>query len=134
MINRTNLDYIIALHAMQPATANLVAFHTKQNNATAAGNLVELVRLGLATRRKFDPMKRAPLTDHEIEIRRRWKNGGIIEPGEKWPRQAPTGKRPYLYELTPAAATAAEHLGEALATLEWEIANNDRQQPQRRTA
>jgi len=132
MIATANLEYIVALREMQPATAHLVAHYLNHNSATSAGRLIDLVRQGLATRRKFDPMQRAPLTEHEIEIRRRWKNGGFIEAGEKLTCSR-IGKRPYLYELTPAAFAAAEHLGEALATLEREIANHEPEQ-QRRTA
>jgi hypothetical protein len=115
MIHTSTLEYIVALRELQPATADLVATTLQHNTATSAGRLVEMVRMGLATRRKFDPFKRAPLSADEIRDRRI----GIKNNGCK------IGKRPYLYELTDAANAAAEHLGEALATLEWEIANNE---------
>lgn len=123
MIRTALFETMIALHEMQPADVRLVALTTGVNDSTVASRLVELERLGLATRRKFDPFKRAPMTDTE----RRDRQNGIRTSGCR------TGKRPWLYELTPAATAAAEHLGEALATLEWEIANNGHEQ-QRATA
>lgn len=123
MIHTSTLEYIVALRELQPATADLVAFSLQQNCATSAGRLVEMVRMGLATRRKFDPFKRAPMTADEIRDRQ----NGIKN------SHCRIGKRPFLYELTPAAHAAAEHLGEALATLEWEIANNESEQQRRAT-
>ena len=119
MINRVSLDYMVALLAVQPATCKLVGITVGQNEATASGALVRLHRLGLATRFKRDPMRNAPLTDDE-------KRGLTLY-------RKPIGKRPYLYELTPGAASAAVLLADAFTILETQRpslkeVNNERQQ------
>lgn len=129
-MNRVNLDYMVALAAVQPATARLVAITIDQADATAAGALVRLVSLGLATRSKPDPLADAPLTDWEKVAQRRWKNGlAPLRGGDDTaPWRPPSGKRPYLYQLTPAATIAAGHLCEAFQILEQRNDDNDQQQ------
>ena len=105
MINRVTLDYMVALLSVQPATCKLVGITVGQGEATASGALVRLHRLGLAIRFKRDPLRNAPLTDAE-------KMGFVSTPAR------PAGKRPYLYELTPHAAEAAELLSQAFAVLD----------------
>ena len=105
MINRTSLDYMVALLSVQPATCKLVGITVGQNEATASGALVRLHRQGLAIRFKRDPLRNAPLSDDE-------KNGFAASPC------VPVGKRPYLYELTPHAADAAELLAQAFDVLD----------------
>ncbi|MCK5496375.1 MAG: hypothetical protein KAI80_08195 [Hyphomicrobiaceae bacterium] len=104
MINRVTLDYMVALLTVQPATCKLVGITIGQNEATASGALVRLKRLGLATRFKRDPLRNAPLSEKE-------KLGFVVG-------VLPAGKRPYLYELTPAAMTAAALLADAFTILD----------------
>ena len=118
MINRTSLDYMVALLAVQPATCKLVGITVGQNEATASGALVRLHRLGLARRFKRDPLRNAPLSEDE-------------KLGLKSYRSI-CGKRPYLYELTPDAASAAALLADAFTIMETQRpslkeCNNERQ-------
>lgn len=121
MIATPNLEYLFALLDVQPATVSLVATTMNHNDSTSAGRLTELVRLGLATREKFDPFKRAPLTDSE----RRDRQMGIRRSG------CHSGKRPWLYKLTPTANQAATNLRNAMRELETAT---DEQPNQRRSA
>jgi len=122
MIRTALFETMIALREMQPATVSLVSLATGVNESTVASRLCDLVELQLATRRKFDPFSRAPLTAEE----RRDRINGMKD------GQGRTGKRPWLYELTPDATMAAEHLHHAMQLLE--TANDERQQQTRRTA
>lgn len=101
MIQAATVETIVALYRSQPATAELVALTCGQQIATTSGRLVALVRAGLATRRKFDRFERVPITPAE-------EFHGVVRK---------IGKRPYVYELTPAAAHAAAHLSRALDLL-----------------
>lgn len=115
MLTRANLNTLVTLYRCEPATAELAGITCNQETATTAGRLVELVRLGFATRRKFDPLERAPLTEDERQARR-----------DGWPTwRRRTGKRPYLYELTPSARHAAQHLARAFDLLETEENDNE---------
>lgn len=118
MINRVTLDYMVALLAVQPATCKLVGITVGQGEATASGALVRMMRLGLATRFKRDPLRNAPLSAAEKD----GFHGQVLR----------VGKRPYLYELTPHGAEAAALLEQAFAVLDQQRPslkerNNERQ-------
>lgn len=116
MIHTSKIEYLFALLDVQPATCGLVAVTVSHNVSTSSSRLNELVRMGLATRTKFDPFERAPLSETE----RRDRQIGIRNSGCR------SGKRPWLYELTPTANLATENL--RCAMRELETATDDRQQ------
>lgn len=102
-MNRGTLEYVVALDACQPATCKLVGITRGHKEATASSVLVKMLKKGLATRYKRDPLEDAPLSEKErmgLEVYR-----------------VPCGKRPYLYELTPAGKRLAHYLAPALTIL-----------------
>jgi DNA-binding MarR family transcriptional regulator len=103
-LTRAQIEMLAALHVMQPATVTALLTYIGRHCDTGSDSLQQLVRLGLAEREKWTPP--------EVEITDAMRRG--FEPMP----QGKTGKRPYLYTLTPAARAAAFYLHQALQALE----------------
>ncbi len=121
-MNRAVLDYLVALAACEPATIRLLAITIDQDHGTAATNMLRLLAVGLVTRTKAaDPFIETPPTAEEI--------AGLAH----YPLRG-TGRRKWIYELTPAGRNAASHLATAFHIIEREEKRNGKQTHGKSTA
>lgn len=102
-LNRAQIETLAALHVLQPATVSAVQTYLGLPPANGCDALRQLIGFGLVERRKWQPP--------DIEITEAMRTG--LEPMP----HGRTGKRPYLYQLTPAARVAAFYLHKAFQKL-----------------
>jgi hypothetical protein len=103
ILSRAQIEVLAALHVMQPTTVNALLTYLGQIPTNGCSALIELVRLGLVERYKWSPP--------EIAITENMRAGFEPMPVGKF------GKRPYLYQLTPATETAGKYLHLALQSI-----------------
>lgn len=88
-LSKAEIDILIAIHRLQPVTrAGLQSYLNRE-----PGHLAELMDLGLIYREKWSP----PKLDYGPQK---------------------TGKRPYLYKVTPRAERAVEALAQAFELID----------------
>jgi len=103
-LNTSQIETLAALYLLQPATVSAVLNYLGKSLTSGSEPLLQLVRLGLAERKKWQPP--------DVEITEAMRAGLEEIPHGR------TGKRPYLYQLTPAADAAGHYLHEALQIIE----------------